>query len=281
MTEFTITYRAELPAGAQCLVPSGMACPHGTCTHVECATGTGQALAEAHTGQRAVLTAPQAGHIALTFHFDTAVTAPYPEAMFTPRMSRFTRFADDLVAEVGAIAPEAAPLDRVRAIACETAERFTYGHPEATFNEGLEEIPALGCGMVEGSCVDINTYFIACLRAAGFEAGYATGFFFPAEKGDHCNDGHCWVVTRVGGVVQEWDIAHHIKMGTREIQAGLNPKPGFRAGCFHSMGLAFPELGITDLKALIEPFAIYEGDLHPFEAPDIRLHHPAISAAIA
>ena len=109
------------------------------------------------------------------------------------------------MAEVEAFAGQYAGFDRAVAVACATAERFTYGHPETRFNDGLNEVPALGCGLTEGSCVDINTYFIAALRAAGIEAGYVTGVFFPAEKGDHCDDGHCWVVTRIDGETREWE----------------------------------------------------------------------------
>ena len=105
----------------------------------------------------------------------------------------------------------------------------------------------------------------------GVEAGYITGYFFPQERGGTCADGHCWVVTRHNGAVQEWDIAHHLKMGTRDIRPALNPKPGARVACFHSMGLAFPELGITELKALIEPVAVHEGRAIPFDTPQINL----------
>jgi arylsulfatase A-like enzyme len=111
------------------------------------------------------------------------------------------------------------------------------------------------------------------------EAGYATGFFFPADKRDHCEDGHCWVVTRIDGATQEWDIAHHLKLGTRTVAPGLNPKPGFRAACFHSMGLDFPSEGVTGLKALIEPIPLGASAPRDFEAPRIRLDHPMVKAA--
>jgi hypothetical protein len=60
-------------------------------------------------------------------------------------------------------------------------------------------------------------------------------------------------------------------MGTRDIDAGLNPKPGKRFGCFHSMGLDFPDLKIYGLKALIEPLQIYNGKVSGFESPQIEL----------
>lgn len=277
MSDFEITYEADLPEGQHCLVPAGIQTPHGTCLRVEVNGAIVDTLTEAHGGQSAHVVTGQGGRLAVTFHFDEAAAGAYPDVLFRPNPSRYTRFADALVAEVAEIAPEAAPLDRARAIACATAERFTYGHPEAKFNDGLDAVPALGCGLTEGSCVDINTYFIASLRAAGIETGYVTGFYFPAEKGDWCEDGHCWVVTRLDGVVQEWDIAHHLKMGTRDIHPGLNPKPGFRAAACHSMGLNFPQLGISELKALIEPLMLTQDGPRGFDAPRIRLRHPAVS----
>ena len=279
MTDFHITYEAALDDGTQCLVPAGIVTPHARCTGVTVNGSVLRTVLDVHGGQRVHVVVGTGGKLSLTFAF-TEDGGSYPEAMFAWRPSRYTRYADALLAEVAAIAPHAAAPDRARAIACATAERFTYGHPDVRFNDGLDEVPALGCGLTEGSCVDINTYFIAALRAAGLEAGYVTGFYFPADKGDWCEDGHCWVVTRIDGQVQEWDIAHHLKMGTRDIRPGLNPKPGFRVACCHSMGLNFPEIGVADLKALIEPLALTESGPRAFESPDIRLHHPAIARPV-
>ena len=272
MSTFELSYRTKLPAGTEDVIaPGGMATPHGSTTGFQVEGGTAIEIQEASTGQTAYRIAPTGGALRLTWRFDGASTAPYPQAMFTPRDTPFTRSAADLVAEAQVDAGDLRGLARARAIACATAERFTYGHPTARFNDGFDHVPALGCGLTEGSCVDINTYFIAALRAVGIEAGYVTGFFFPEDKGDHCEDGHCWVATRINGETQEWDIAHHLKMGTRDIGSGLNPKPGFRAATFHSMGLAFPTLGLSNVKALIEPFALMDEGYQPFAAPDIRL----------
>lgn len=280
MNVFRITYEAALPEGVRCLVPAGIDTPHARCVGVTANGAILRTLSETHGGQPAHVVTGRDGTLSLTFEFVEERGTTYPEAVFLPKPSRFTRYADALVGEVAAIAPSTPATERARAIACATAERFTYGHPEARFNDGLDAVPALGCGLTEGSCVDINTYFIASLRAAGIEAGYVTGFYFPAEKGDWCEDGHCWVVTRIEGQVQEWDIAHHLKLGTRDIHPGLNPKPGFRAACFHSMGLDFPEVGVRDLKALIEPLALTGDGPRGFEAPRIRLRHPAIASRV-
>ncbi|MEL6522707.1 MAG: transglutaminase-like domain-containing protein [Pseudomonadota bacterium] len=269
---FEVSYSADVPANTTgVLAPGGVTTPYGSCTGLRVDGGTAIEVEEASTGQKAFCIEPNSAALTFTWRFDSAMTGPYPEAILTLRDTRFTRAADALVAEAVEAAGNHSGLARARAIACATAERFHYGHPEARFNDGLDAVPALGCGLTEGSCVDINTYFIAALRAAGIEAGYVTGFFFPEEKGDHCEDGHCWVVTRIAGETQEWDIAHHLKMGTRDIQPGLNPKPGFRAALCHSMGLDFPTLNVMGLKALIEPVAEVDGKGHHFTAPVIRL----------
>jgi hypothetical protein len=39
---------------------------------------------------------------------------------------------------------------------------------------------------------------------------------------------HCWVRTRCGGVIEDWDIAHFKKAGRSDIHAALNPVPGRR-----------------------------------------------------
>ncbi|MEO0783421.1 MAG: transglutaminase-like domain-containing protein [Pseudomonadota bacterium] len=263
-----VTYSAQVPEGAsEVLIPGGVETPHGRCFDVQ-ADGLVK-LTEATTGQVAYRLKPKTHDLTINFCFDGSV-GTYPDVMFKPHPSRFTRFADDLLAEIAPVGSHLTGSDRARAIACHVAERFTYGHPEAKFNDGFDVVPALGCGLTEGSCVDINTYFLAALRAAGIEASYVTGFFFPQEKAGVCEDGHCWVVTRIDGQTEEWDIAHHLKLETREIRPNLNPKPGMRFACFHSMGLEFPDLGIGGVKALIEPMAVVDGQLISFEEPRIK-----------
>lgn len=275
---FQLSYRVAVEPGAEVLAPAGFDTPHALCQSLLISGGKGVEVQEAGTGQLARHITVDGPELRLTWTFKTQPGPAYPDAIFQPKLSRYTRFAEALAAETAEIAPQAQPADRAIAIARATAERFTYGHPEDRFNDGLDEVPALGCGMTEGSCVDINTYFIAALRAAGIEAGYVTGVFFPEEKHGAAEDGHCWVVTRIDGVSQEWDIAHHLKLGTRAVAPGLNPKPGFRAALFHSMGLEFPACGTGLIKALIEPLRI-DGTVRSFDAPEIRLHHPAITIA--
>lgn len=278
---FEVTVEFTIPAGSgEVLTPHGMDTPQGTSLGCTVSGGAVRETTEATTGQRTLIITPDSDRVTLRYGFDPE-PVEYPDAMFTPRQTRFTRAAEDLTAEAAAIAAGADPLARAEAIARATAERFTYGHPEEKFNEGLDHVPALGCGLTEGSCVDINTYFIASLRAAGIEAGYVTGYFFPAEKRDHCEDMHCWVVTRIGGETQDWDIAHHLKLGRRDIRPALNPKPGFRAAMAHSMGLDFPELGLREIKLIAEPAWIDGQGLRRIEGLQIRLKHPALQTVQA
>lgn len=272
---FQVSYRVQPPDPGPVLAPGGFDTPHAECVSVQVTGGEARWTREATTGQRALVIEPAAPELCVTWTFRDRGGPAYPDQVFQPVPSRFTTFAEALAQETAEIAPGAAPADRAIAIARATAERFTYGHPEARFNDGFDVVPALGCGLTEGSCVDINTYFIAALRSAGIEAGYVTGTYFPVEKSGVCEDGHCWVVTRIAGVCQEWDIAHHLKMGTRAVAPGLNPKPGFRAALFHSMGLSFPEVGVALTIALLEPKQVTAGALQEFAAPEIRLHHPA------
>ena len=264
-----VSYSATMTAGAtQVLIPAGLETPYGRCVRVS--GGELREITEHHTQQKALLMDVTGDQLKIEFTFDT-VAANYPETIFQPKQSKYTRYAGDLVSEIQEVAGDLEGYALLKRIACHVAERFTYAHPDIPFNNATDIIPAIGCGMVEGSCVDINTYFLAALRSAGVEAGYVTGFFFPEEKANRCDDGHCWVVTRLNGETLEWDIAHHLKMGTREIDAGLNPKPGKRFGCFHSMGLDFPDLKIHDLKALIEPLQVNNGKLSGFISPKIEL----------
>ncbi|AXS42075.1 transglutaminase-like domain-containing protein [Breoghania sp. L-A4] len=241
--------------GARLLAPVGIPTPHQTPLRFSVEGGAWSLTGERHTGQMAALVTPSDPALPMTLRYEYAAGGSgYPEALFVPIGSRHTRPADALVTDALRIADAAADGHAaIATIVADVARKFIYGHPETRFYEGRDAIPHLACGLTEGSCVDINTYLIACLRAAGFDAGYVTGYFFPREKNGCCDDMHCWVMSRHNGVVLEWDIAHHLKMGAQDICCGLNPKPGSRVALAHSMGLDFPELGLRELKLLAEP----------------------------
>ncbi|WP_210325966.1 transglutaminase-like domain-containing protein [Oricola nitratireducens] len=254
ITTVTVTVMPDAAGYGALLAPVGIATPYQSPLEFAVSGGSLSLTGETTTGQMAALIELAGdGPATLTYRF-AEISGHYPEALFRHRDNRFTRAAQDLVRDARRIAEEVPDGHAaIAAIVNDTAEKFTYGHPPTKYYDGKEEIPHLGCGLTEGSCVDINTYLIAALRSAGFEAGYVTGYFFPAEKNGCCEDMHCWVVTRHAGAVLEWDIAHHLKMGTREICCGLNPKPGSRVAVAHSMGLDFPQAGVAGLKLIAEP----------------------------
>ena len=252
------------------IAATGLSTPYAAVTGVDVAGGSVQLAADPMAAVPALVIAPEDDAVTLTYQF-VAGGAAYPEAIFVPRDSRYTRSAAALAAEASGIARAAGGgAAAIQALANHVAAQFRYGHPDQRYYDGHDEIPQL-CSLTEGSCVDINAYFIAACRAAGLEAGYVTGAFVPAEKRDWCNDMHCWVVTRSEAGIEEWDIAHHLKLGRTDIAPGLNPKPGVRVPLAHSMGLNFPTLGVRDLKLIGEPLWFRADGSWAAAEPRIRL----------
>lgn len=257
------------------LAPFGLQTPDQTPLGLSVEGGSVDLVVERNTGQEAALITPDPGAqaIVLTYGFQGSGKG-YPEGMFAVHDSRYSRAASDLVqafAQEGPANGAGAEEDPVARIVQEVHARFVYGHAEVRFNDGLDAVPYLSCGTTVGSCVDINTYLIACLRAAGIEAAYVTGYFFTEERGGVCRDMHCWVVTREGDRLREWDIAHHLKMDRAPVASGLNPKPGCRVALFHSMGLDVPELGIREAKLLAEPVWVDRGRLIRIAEADLQI----------
>ncbi len=238
-------------AGAPVLVPAAITSPDYDLAETTIDGTDAERATEEATGQDVFLCD---GTRPFTVRHSYRPGSAYPDAIFQRHDSRFTRASEALVADAQDLGTD------IPTIARHVAELFHYGHPDTRYYDGHDTVPQL-CSMTEGSCVDINLYFIALLREAGIEAGYITGYFFPVEKGNWCEDSHCWVVTRQDGVVQEWDIAHHLKMGTRDIAPGLNPKPGRRAPVAHSMGLTIPAAGLQDIKLMSQPLRVFGGVL--------------------
>lgn len=245
------------PLTGPLLVPAGIATPHGRVGGLEVGGGRIEALAnEADLGLCAALVAHDGGPVTLRYAVaPAAADAPYPEAAFRPRATRYTTAATALAEASRAIAAAAGGGGAgIAALVAEAEGRFAYGHPERRFTDGTDCVPHLACGLTPGSCVDINTYLVASLRAAGYEAAYVYGYFFPAERGGRTDDGHCWVVTRHAGEVLEWDIAHHLKAGLGPTRPAPNPRPGERVALTHSMGHGYALPGRSlFLKLLGEP----------------------------
>jgi hypothetical protein len=255
-----LTVEIAGPVADPVLAPTGLATPHEAVTGLIVTGGRIEAIAtEPELGLGAALIQPDGGPLVLNYAIGAAPEAGgYPEAAFRPRATRYTTASDEL-AEASRTVAEAAGGGRagIAALVAEAEQRFAYAHPERKFNDGTEVVPYLSCGLTPGSCVDINTYLVASLRAAGYEAGYFYGYFFPEERGGMTDDGHCWVATRHVGEILEWDIAHHIKAGLGPTQPGLNPRPGERVALTHSMGhrYALPGRDIA-LKLLGEPMRL-------------------------
>jgi hypothetical protein len=244
-------------ADAALVVPAGIASPLGDIGSVVVEGG----IIESHVMAAgldlgALIVRPTAERMVVRYAIGLACVADYPEAAFRPRATRYTEAAAALAAAACDIAERAGGgRAAIQALADEAQARFTYGHPDERFNDGLDQVPYLSCGLAEGSCVDINTYFVASLRAAGFDAAYLYGYFFPVERGGQTNDMHCWVVTRHAGETLEWDIAHHMKAGLGAVRPARNPRPGWRIALGHSMGHRYrlPGGATLDLKLLAEP----------------------------
>ncbi len=258
----------EMPRG----VPMRISSPASVCVGCEVTGGWVQRLTETTSGQELLLVTPEASEVTFRYVY-SGQPGTYPEAIFHPTPSRYTRPAPALVDEPQLIAGTGDDLTRAIRIARHVAERFDYGHPEQKFTDGFDHVPHLACGLTEGSCVDIHTYFLASLRAVEIEAGYVTGYFFPQEG--ECTSGHCWAVTRIRGQVQEWDISHFLQIARRDAGPALNPKGGFRVPVGHSTALGHPEIGFADLKLLVEPMVMRDGEPVRFETKQIRLLMPA------
>ena len=267
MTGYQVEMTLDDP-GQPIFAPVGLSTPQSGAAGLTVMGGRVALVAQPGTGQTLAHITPDGGPVILRHAFD-GIPAAYPDTFFVPVLSRYTRAAESLLDEVADIGSTAGE------IACAVAQRFDYGHPERRFFEGhVDSLPALGCDRGTGSCVDINMYFLAALRAAGIEAGYVAGAFFPAEKGDWCSDGHCWIVTRSADGIQEWDIAHHLKLGRRDVAPGLNPRPGFRVALSHGLGLTMPGGGVV--RILAEPVLAAPPHAH-VAARSIRLVHPDIA----
>lgn len=261
------TLRVDIagPHTGPILAPAGTTMPGRGVSGLTVMGGRIAAIAtEADLGLAAALIEPEGEIVTLHYAVDAADGASYPEAAFRPRANRYTVAAAALAEASRAIAQAAGGgRSGIEALVAYAETRFAYDHPEQRFNDGMDAIPLLSCGLTPGSCVDINTYLVASLRAAGYEAAYVYGYFFPAERGGITDDGHCWVATRHAGEILEWDIAHHLKAGLGPTRAGLNPRPGERVALTHSMGhrYALPDRDVP-LKVLGEPMRL-SGDGEP------------------
>ncbi|MFQ5783785.1 MAG: transglutaminase family protein [Alphaproteobacteria bacterium] len=189
------------------------------------------------------------------FHFTPGAAEPV-DTMFERLDNRFTRPPPALGAVIGALV-EAARNDRekVRRIVDFTVERYRYGAGNPAGDE-----PALYCGVATGNCIDINTFLLSAFYAAGIPAAYCAGYFFEADRPPVADGMHCWITTLADGVVEDWDIAHHLKRGMRPVLPGLNPIPGSRYAMSVGRGLRFAIADtVVEIGHLAQPLWILSG----------------------
>lgn len=274
MTAIIIDVLNVIP-GSFLMAPAGITTRHDT---VNSASVKGarivNVLMEPELGLGALLLEAEGESVQLVHRVSPAPpTAAYPESAFVPRRNRYTEASDELAFASREIAAAAGGgLAGIKALVAEAESRFTYAHPEIRFNDGTERVPYLSCGLTPGSCIDIHTYLVASLRAAGFEAGYVYGYFFSQERGGLTNDMHCWVITRHNGEILEWDVAHHMKAGLGKTRPCLNPRPGHRVAFGHSLGHRYTtgQGQSIDLKLLAGPLAL--SDAGTWDKCRLRAH---------
>lgn len=283
MSGFQVTINVK--DDAPLLAPAGTVTPHRRVTGLTVEGGRiASVLTDAALELSALVIEPEADTVVLRHLIaDDLENARYPEAAFIPRDNAHTRASAALAVASRDIAEKAgggrAGID---ALVAEAEARFAYAHPKHRFTDGQSSVPFLSCGLTEGSCVDINTYLVASLRAAGYEAAYFYGYFFPQERGGRTDDGHCWVVTRHQGEVLEWDIAHHLKAALGPTRPALNPRPGERVAVSHSMGHCYCQADQRlETKILGEPMRIGADAALAHCDIEARLQRPEISRPAA
>jgi len=187
-------------------------------------------LTEPRSGQRAAWMVPPTpdARARVRHVFSEDGTALSADA-FLPENSAVTIAAAELADDARALADRAGGgLPGIEAIVAETSARFSYGEVpvEDRWYYGAEAVPQVACAA--GNCIDINTYLVAALRAAGYRTAYLTCYFFDDDPDGIASGMHCWVRTVHDGTVQDWDIAHFKKAGRTDVHAALNPVPGRR-----------------------------------------------------
>ena len=174
----------------------------------------------------------------------------WPEWAFQPAGTRFDVASDALAAELAEGVPGGLAAARVPALMQFVAERFQYGKRPRYLGDDGDAMPALGCDLNTGTCVDMHTVGVAALRAIGVEAVYVIGGFVYAGKDDYPT-GHCWLNLRAAGASHHYDISHHVEYGLGPVTPALNPMPGRRFALGLGRGLVFegPE-GAVEIPSL-------------------------------
>jgi endonuclease/exonuclease/phosphatase family metal-dependent hydrolase len=210
-----------------------------------------------NSGQEVFVLSAKAGtQPGLTITFDDGF-GRVPEAVWKPTGAAHETPSDALAAHMAEVAPvDLTAQDRVARIVAHVADRFTYGVRDVGLGDDRADMPALTCDLHLGTCVDTHSYAVACLRAAGFDACYVSGVWFP-EGQTETSPGHCWFLVGAEGVPQQWEISHFLKFGLGPVRPVLNPQPGLRHALSVGRGLVVDGVGFTRLSG----FATAEGTL--------------------
>jgi hypothetical protein len=204
----------------------------------------------ANSGQMAWLCRLEAGATPRIRYRFSEEGADWPSWAFHPAGTRFDLASPALAAEIAQGVPPGPPARRVPALMQWVADRFQYGRRPVHLGDDLDAMPALGCDLHTGTCVDMHTLAVAALRSIGIEAVYAIGGFVYAEKPQHPT-GHCWLTLRAVGAPHHYDISHPVEYGRGRVTPALNPKPGrrFALGLGRGPRFAGPE-GEVEIPSL-------------------------------
>jgi hypothetical protein len=143
-------------------------------------------------------------------------------------------------------------MEQLDAIVDSLANKFQY-------QSGYTNDAPLTCDLLTGNCLSINDAFLKMTQVADIPSVYYIGYFFQSEQPLNSKDWHCWVSTLTTRGYENWDIAHHLKRGLRDIQPGLNPVPGIRFATSVGRDLVF-RLPFADVSVphLCEPRWVFK-----------------------
>jgi hypothetical protein len=207
----------------------------------------------------------------LTINYSFVETSQsLPHGFWTPQNNRYGVASDSLIEEVKSLIDTAGDVQaQIKQLILLAKERFDYGHADTRFNDGAVAVPNV-CGTTKGSCVDINTYLLACANALGIPCQYIAGYWFHPEK-TKTLDMHCWLLFRDGDKVIPWDLAHHLKWGVAELAPVLNPAGGRRVAMSFGRGLSFEtEYGNQNISHFSEPVWVLPNG--QTERPELIIH---------
>ncbi len=145
--------------------------------------------------------------------------------------------------------------ERLNKIVGSLASKFRY-------QSGFTNEAPLTCDILSGNCLSINEAFLQLTQIAEIPAAYYIGYFFESDQRLKSSDWHCWISTLTNQRFENWDIAHHLKRGISDVQAGLNPVTGTRFATSVGRHLKF-ELpsGHTVVPHLCEPRWVWQNGI--------------------